>query len=157
MLSHFSHVWFFMALWTVACQDPLSMGFSRQKYWSGLPCPPPELADGFFTTKANCEAHPSAHPWRKLSQVSKAHLAKSYLSQKCFKIYPLCHRCPMGFQHTAIANTAAFEHKYKHFALLKGYFWCNLQIKQRGWDIGRKVYRLPDGGPDKIQGDWRQE
>ena len=27
--------------WTVACQSPLSMGFSRQKYWSGLLCPPP--------------------------------------------------------------------------------------------------------------------
>ena len=29
------------ALWTVARQAPLSMGFSRQKYRSGLPCPPP--------------------------------------------------------------------------------------------------------------------
>jgi len=28
-------------MWTVACQAPLSMGFSRQEYWSGLPCPPP--------------------------------------------------------------------------------------------------------------------
>ena len=28
-------------LWTIACQDPLSMEFSRQEYWSGLPCPPP--------------------------------------------------------------------------------------------------------------------
>ena len=27
--------------WTVACQAPLSMGFFRQEYWSGLPCPPP--------------------------------------------------------------------------------------------------------------------
>ena len=27
--------------WTVAHQAPLSMGFSRQGYWSGLPCPPP--------------------------------------------------------------------------------------------------------------------
>ena len=27
--------------WTVACQAPLSMGFSKQKYWNGLPCPPP--------------------------------------------------------------------------------------------------------------------
>ena len=26
--------------WTVACQAPLSMGLSRQEYWSGLPCPP---------------------------------------------------------------------------------------------------------------------
>ena len=30
-----------MTLWTVACQTPLSMGFSRQKYWSGLPYPHP--------------------------------------------------------------------------------------------------------------------
>ena len=28
-------------LWIVAHQAPLSMGFSRQEYWSGLPCPPP--------------------------------------------------------------------------------------------------------------------
>ena len=50
--------------WTVACQPPLSMGFPRQKYWSGLPYPPPgdlpqpgikptspALAGGFFTTE----------------------------------------------------------------------------------------------------------
>ena len=52
--------------WTVACQAPLSMGFSRQEYWSGLPFPAsedlpnpgieppslafPALAGGFFTT-----------------------------------------------------------------------------------------------------------
>ena len=41
MLSHFSHVQFFGILWTVACQAPLSLGFSRQEYWSGLSCPPP--------------------------------------------------------------------------------------------------------------------
>ena len=54
--------------WTVAHQAPLSMGFSRQEYWSGLPCPPPgdlpdpgikcmylmppALAGGFFTTNS---------------------------------------------------------------------------------------------------------
>ena len=59
-------------LWTVAPQAPLSMGFSRKEYWSGLPCPPPEnlsdpgieptslaspaLAGGFFTTSASWEA-----------------------------------------------------------------------------------------------------
>ena len=31
----------FSTLWTVALQAPLSMGFSRQEYWSGLPFPPP--------------------------------------------------------------------------------------------------------------------
>ena len=41
MLSHFSHVLQFVTLWTVALGAPLSLGFSRQEYWSGLPCPPP--------------------------------------------------------------------------------------------------------------------
>ena len=42
MLSCFSRVRLFMTLHTIACQAPLSMGFSRQEYWSRLPCPPPE-------------------------------------------------------------------------------------------------------------------
>ena len=73
MLSCFSHVRLFVILWTVAHQAPLSMGFSRQKYWSELPCPPPRdlpnpgvepmslsspaLADGFFSTSTTWEAH----------------------------------------------------------------------------------------------------
>ena len=45
-LSSFSPVLHFMSPWTVAHQVPLSVGFSRQEYWSGLPCPPPgELPD----------------------------------------------------------------------------------------------------------------
>ena len=40
-LSHFSRVRLFATLWTVARQAPLSMGFSGQEYWSGLPCPAP--------------------------------------------------------------------------------------------------------------------
>ena len=72
VLSGFSQVQFFATLWTVACQAPLSMGFSRQEYWSGLPCPPPEdlpdpgtepvsltspaLAGRFFTASATWEA-----------------------------------------------------------------------------------------------------
>ena len=73
MLSRFSHVWVFATLWSVALQVPLSMGFSKQEYWSGLPCPPPgdvpcpgiepevltspALIAGFFTTSATWEAH----------------------------------------------------------------------------------------------------
>ena len=41
MLSRFSRVRLFATLWTVAHQAPLSLGFFRQEYWSGLPCPPP--------------------------------------------------------------------------------------------------------------------
>ena len=41
MLSRFGHAGLFATPWTVTRQAPLSMGFSRQEYWSGLPCPPP--------------------------------------------------------------------------------------------------------------------
>ena len=41
VLSSVSGVWLFATLRSVACQAPLSMGFSRQEYWSDLPCPPP--------------------------------------------------------------------------------------------------------------------
>ena len=45
--THFMHVcmlscvWLFATPWTIACQASLSMGFSRQEYWSGLPFPTP--------------------------------------------------------------------------------------------------------------------
>ena len=71
MLSRFSHVQFFATQWTVDHQAPLSMGSSKQEYWSGLPCPPPgdlpnpgieppsltppALAGKFFTTSATWE------------------------------------------------------------------------------------------------------
>ena len=41
MLRLFRQVRLFVTLWTIACQAPLSMGFFRQEYWSGLPSPPP--------------------------------------------------------------------------------------------------------------------
>ena len=41
VLSYFSHILLFVTLWTVARQASLSIGFFRQEYWSGLPCPPP--------------------------------------------------------------------------------------------------------------------
>ena len=39
--SHFSHVQLFATPWTITHQAPLSMEFSRQEYWSGLPWPSP--------------------------------------------------------------------------------------------------------------------
>ena len=41
LLSRFSHVRLCATPQTAAHQAPLSLGFSRQEYWSGLPCPPP--------------------------------------------------------------------------------------------------------------------
>ena len=36
-----SNVWLFVTMWTVVHQAPLSIGFSRQEYWRGLPFPSP--------------------------------------------------------------------------------------------------------------------
>ena len=41
MPSRFSRVQLCVTLWTATCQAPLSLGFSRPEYWSGLPYPPP--------------------------------------------------------------------------------------------------------------------
>ena len=41
MLGHFSHVQLFGTLWNIVLQAPMSIGFSRQEYWRGMPCPPP--------------------------------------------------------------------------------------------------------------------
>ena len=43
VLSHFRYGRLFVTLWTIACQAPLSKGFSRQEYWGGSLCSP--LAD----------------------------------------------------------------------------------------------------------------
>ena len=72
MQNHFSHIWLFATLWTIALQAPLSMRFSRQEFWNGCPCPSPgdlpnpgiepmslvspALAGGFFTTSTTWEA-----------------------------------------------------------------------------------------------------
>ena len=69
---HFSRVQLFATPWTIACQSPLSMGFSKQEYWSGFLCPLPgdlpdpgikpsslmiyALSSRFFTTSTNWEA-----------------------------------------------------------------------------------------------------
>ena len=66
--------------YTVACQAPLSLGFPRQEYWSGLPCPPPgdlpdpgikprsllspTLAGRFFFTSTT---------WEGLTDVGRCH------------------------------------------------------------------------------------
>ena len=82
-----------VTLWTVACQAPLSMGFSRQEYWSGLPFPFPgdlphprtEPRDGaqvscivgrFFIIQATKEAQ--VHPVPK--SVRRSLISRAYRS-----------------------------------------------------------------------------
>ena len=83
MLSCFSRVQLFATPWTIVHQAFLSMEFSRQEYWSGLPFPPlgdlldpgiepaslktPSLAEGFFTTSTTWEAPHLPHDTVKIS------------------------------------------------------------------------------------------
>ena len=80
-----SHVRLFASPWAVASHAPLSMGLSRQEYWSGLPFPPrgdllnpgirpkppasPAVAGGFFTTT----------PPEKPSKMHKEHPPHTHL------------------------------------------------------------------------------
>ena len=90
MLCHFCHFCIYVTLWTVALQAPLSMGFSRQEYWSGLPCSPsgdfpnpgieptflvsvsPALAGRFFITSAFWGV-PIQKPKKKLTRGLRRH------------------------------------------------------------------------------------
>ena len=66
-----SRVWLFVTPWTAAYQAPLSMGFSRQEYWSGVPLPSPVLITGgclsplwSLSTRCQKQRPPLPTTWR---------------------------------------------------------------------------------------------
>ena len=70
-----SHIWLFVTPWSVAHKAPLAMGFSRQEYWSGLPCPPPgDLPN------------PGIEPWLPALQANSLPSESPY----CLLIWSLC-------------------------------------------------------------------
>ena len=95
---------FWATPWTIARQAPLSMGFSRQGYWSGVPCPPPgdlpdpgiepmslpspAFAGRFFTMST---------PWEALDLLSFTQLS-SYLTIINLSI----HICNLSSTHTCV-------------------------------------------------------
>ena len=121
MLSRFSHVRLIQTLWTVTHQAPLSMGFSRQEYWSGLPCPPPgdfldpgvkptslvspTLAGGFFTTSATWEAL-FTELWfsEHISNIQDFRHKHKFLFQSATRVFPerkytrICHFGQRGIE-----------------------------------------------------------
>ena len=97
MLGQFSHVQFFATLWTVANQSPPSIGFSRQEYWSGLPCTTigdlhnpgmettslmsPALAGGFFTTSPTWEAQAIyVSPYQSFARNSGTYMSRIWVA-----------------------------------------------------------------------------
>ena len=78
MLSRISCVQLSATPWTVDCQAPLSITLSRQKYWSGLPCPPPgELPNPGIKLESpalqtdSLPAELPGNPWRQQVTVKR--------------------------------------------------------------------------------------
>ena len=121
MLSYFSSVWFFVTLWIIDCQAPLSMRFSRKEYWSRLSCPPPgdlsnpglepmslispSLVGVFLTAGATWEAHWPSYLsldiyFKNLSSLTSLYVSIVFASFKCYRASELKSRtsfCPFIF------------------------------------------------------------
>ena len=106
-----SRVRLFATPWTVAHQAPLSTGFSRQEYWSGLPCPPPRdlphpgtevshTAGGFFSIWTTREAQLSlwattTEPalWSPGAATTEIHVPRSLSSPRVTSAIRSRHTC----------------------------------------------------------------
>ena len=107
--------------WTIAHQDPLSMGFPRQEYWSGLSFPPPgnlsnpgieppspALADGFFT------AEPSGKPILKDTHIERLNVPK----WKDFACCPLDRRIHSTKRWTPMADSCQWMYGENHYNIV---------------------------------------
>ena len=79
ILNHFSLVRLCATPWTVACQAPLSMGFSRQEYWSGLPY----LLQGIFSAQV---LNPGLPHFRKILYCLSHREAQFYPLDQSYKV-----------------------------------------------------------------------
>ena len=137
MLSHFSRVRLFATPWTAACQAALSMGISRQEYWSGLPLPPPGiepvslLAGRFFTTSATWEALETAcqcrahglDPWSRKITHALGQLSPRTYSRVLWNKRSQCDETPTLSATRegthAVTKTQCHQNKHKYSFLKK--------------------------------------
>ena len=98
LFSHFSWVQLCVTPWTVARQAPLSMEFSRQEYWSGLPCPSPGAL-----SNQGIEPEPPGKPLHVLAAAA----AKSL--QSCSTLCDSIHGSPPGSPVPGILQARTLE------------------------------------------------
>ena len=133
-----SRVWLSACPWTVALQALLSMGFSRQEYWHGLPCPPPRdlphqgiepvslvspaLAGRFCTTRATWEAHEWVSEW--LKSLNRVRLFVTP--------WTVAHQAPppMGFSRQEYWSGLPFLLHGKPIKLAKGLFTTQAALRK---------------------------
>ena len=106
LLSQLSHAQLYVTLWPVSLQAQLSMGLSRQKYCSGLPCllpgdlPNPgieptsltssTLAGGFFTTSVTWEAPREGHRGQQTQKTEEPECLSHHLEESCQTCFGSC-------------------------------------------------------------------
>ena len=109
--------------WTVAYQAPLSMGFSRQEYWSGLPFPSPgDLPDSGIEPRSpalQADALPSEPPGRLYLKLSKLQTEPTLL---CGSPSPLSHSSPTwGLRQTPGKHSYHLPLRYPPLHLVSGF------------------------------------
>ena len=114
VLSCFSHVRLCATLWTVARQGPLSMGFSLQEFWSGLPFPSSEDLPEPGIKPVSLKSHALAGGFFTTSTIQEAHILRNSLAK-----WSVCFSCSMG----------------RHFPMLK-FRTCSSRVS-RSWRKGR--------------------
>ena len=94
----------FATPWAVAHQDPLSMGFSSQEYWSGLPCPSP--TSSFSSVAQPCStlcnpmnpSTPGLPVHHQLPEFTQTHVHR--VSDAIQPSHPLLSPSPLTFNHS---------------------------------------------------------
>ena len=126
----------FSTPWTIAYQAPLSMGFSRQEYWSGLPFPSPgDLPDPGIEPRSSAlqsDSLPSEPPGKFFFG------NKSYEITRVFKLYmqrliKICHICIYKCVHVCAAKLIYFNF-YLYQLIYKDKSQGNFKISV--WSLG---------------------
>ena len=137
MLSHFSHVWLFATSWTIAHQAPLSMGFCRLEYWSGLAfLSPGDLPDPGIKPESSAFAGRLLIIWATREAHESGKWYHSILTLPFLSAFP----------------TQEHPHLLGHNALEKEDIWTSLVVQWIGIHLPKQGTQ---GDPGSFHTPWR--
>ena len=126
VLDRFSCVCLFVTLWTVVCQAPLPVGFSRQEYWRGLPCPPPgDLpSPGIEPTSlaSTCTGRQVLYHWCHHIDPFPVDLCVVILDEWLCKLYA-CYVCKTDSLPRVIHTDSTWR-RFFDLLLMSGIYYC---------------------------------